>query len=51
MIMAADGVGGWNKKGIDPGVYTKLLTKIVGELYEAGHADRDLKEMLAEANR
>lgn len=51
MIMAADGVGGWNKKGICPGVFTKLLTKLVGAMYEEGHAERNLKEILAEANR
>ena len=49
--MAPDGVGGWNKKGICPGVFTKLLTKTVGELYEEGHAERNLMEMMAEAHR
>jgi protein phosphatase PTC7 len=32
VLMVADGVGGWADKGIDPGLYSKRLVKIVEEL-------------------
>lgn len=30
----ADGVGGWAKKGIDPGIYSKKLCEEVKDIYE-----------------
>ena len=30
--MVADGVGGWADSGIDPGLYSKRLVKIMEEL-------------------
>jgi hypothetical protein len=51
MLMAADGVGGWWAEGIDSGIYSRFLCKSIGQLYNANHADRYMKEILAEANR
>ena len=31
VIVVADGVGGWADQGIDPGLYSKKLCKIIGE--------------------
>ena len=30
----ADGVGGWARAGVDPGLYSKELVKNVSKLYE-----------------
>lgn len=33
LIMVADGVGGWGDHGVDPGLFSKHLTKTVESLY------------------
>lgn len=33
MLVVADGVGGWADSGIDPGLYSKRLVKIMEELF------------------
>lgn len=33
MLVVADGVGGWADSGIDPGLYSKRLIKIMEELF------------------
>jgi len=48
MIMVADGVGGWNDSGVDPGKFSKFLCKKVGELYNESQT-RTLKEILVDA--
>jgi protein phosphatase PTC7 len=30
LLVVADGVGGWAKKGIDPGLFSKELCKLIG---------------------
>ncbi len=32
MLAVADGVGGWADSGIDPGLYSKELVRIIEEL-------------------
>ncbi|KAL3923342.1 MAG: hypothetical protein SGILL_001708, partial [Bacillariaceae sp.] len=34
ILVVADGVGGWANKGVNPGLYSKLLTKTIVELFE-----------------
>ena len=46
--MVADGVGGWTKKDVDPGKYSKFLCKKIDQLYEET-PDLTLKETLIEA--
>jgi protein phosphatase PTC7 len=31
-LVVADGVGGWADQGVDPGLYSKKLVKIIEEL-------------------
>lgn len=31
VLVVADGVGGWADHGIDPGLYSKMLCKLIGE--------------------
>ena len=47
MIMVADGVGGWTKKDVDPGKYSKFLCKHIGKVYDET-PDLSLKETLIE---
>jgi len=35
LIAVADGVGGWNRKGIDPGIFARELCKHVMNRYSA----------------
>ena len=53
LIAVADGVGGWNNKGVDPGIFTKELCNRVNnryaEMMAAGQLRRfsvDLWELL-----
>ena len=48
LIMVADGVGGWTKKDVDPGKYSKFLAKQIGKIYNE-KPEQDLKETLIEA--
>ena len=34
LLVVADGVGGWASKGVNPGLYSKLLTKTIVDLFE-----------------
>jgi len=34
LLSVADGVGGWADLGIDPGIYSKKLCKLIKELWE-----------------
>lgn len=33
LLVIADGVGGWNKKGVDPGLFAKQLCKDIQEIH------------------
>jgi len=33
LLSVADGVGGWNKKGVDPGIFSKKLMKNITRLF------------------
>lgn len=33
LLAVADGVGGWNKRGVDPGLFSKELCKNITEDY------------------
>lgn len=35
MIVVADGVGGWNSKGVDPSLFSKCLVKNVGRTFNS----------------
>jgi protein phosphatase PTC7 len=54
MIAVADGVGGWNDYGVDPGIFSRELCGHVKEGYEKqlAHAKEryeiDLKRLLVE---
>jgi protein phosphatase PTC7 len=48
MIMVADGVGGWTKKDVDPGLFSKHMAKTVNQLYSASPS-KSLKNLLLEA--
>ena len=48
LIMVADGVGGWTKKDVDPGKYSKFLAKQIGKIY-GEKPEQDLKATLIEA--
>jgi protein phosphatase PTC7 len=49
MLVVADGVGGWASRGVDPGLYSKLLVKTIVELHEKG-AKKSLVELVETAN-
>jgi protein phosphatase PTC7 len=34
LLVVADGVGGWANRGVNPGLYSKLLTQTIVEMYE-----------------
>jgi len=51
MIMVADGVGSWTKRGTDPGLFTKNMCGRAGQLYAEDYHNRDLKSILVEAVR
>ena len=34
LLVVADGVGGWAQYGVDPGIFSSRLCKIIGELYD-----------------
>jgi protein phosphatase PTC7 len=49
--MVADGVGGWGELDVDPGLFSKHLTKTVKRLYEdiKPHEQPGLKHILVES--
>ena len=49
LIAVADGVGGWASKGIDPGLFSKQLTKDIQDIYDNKKGELTLKEILVEA--
>ena len=48
LIMVADGVGGWNDHGVDPGIFSRRLTSNVSDLYEKS-PETPLVDTLTEA--
>ena len=50
LLMVADGVGGWGELDVDPGLFSKRLSRNIGELHDSG-ANMTLKEILDEAVR
>ena len=50
MLMVADGVGGWTNRGVDPGLYSKMLCKKAGALFDHD-SDKELKEILTIADK
>jgi serine/threonine protein phosphatase PrpC len=44
IIAVADGVGGWARQGINPGLFSKALTREIRDLHQAnpGMSTRDL---------
>ena len=37
LLVVADGVGGWARHGVDPGLYSKELVKNVNDLYQENY--------------
>lgn len=50
LITVADGVGGWANHGVDPGLYSKQLVRLISEVYDE-KPDQTPKQILWEANR
>ena len=48
LLVVADGVGGWAAHKVDPGLFSKQLTKDIHELYKFNPL-RPLKDILIEA--
>ena len=49
LIAVADGVGGWARRGVDPGLFSKQLTKDIQAIYNEKGSSLSLKEILVEA--
>jgi protein phosphatase PTC7 len=50
LIAVADGVGGWNDVGVDPGLFSRELCANVWEEYmNVSRSSLNLKEMLVNA--
>ena len=49
LIAVADGVGGWARRGVDPGLFSKQLTKDIQALYDKHGSKMTLKEILVDA--
>ncbi|KAG7370522.1 stage II sporulation protein E SpoIIE [Nitzschia inconspicua] len=43
LLVVADGVGGWANRGVNPGLYSRLLTKTIVELFEQENRDSNNK--------
>ena len=43
-VIIADGVGSWNRKGVDPGFYSKALVMYIGD--EFNNADSDSTDLV-----
>ncbi|TNV72579.1 hypothetical protein FGO68_gene3233 [Halteria grandinella] len=49
LLVVADGVGGWGEVGVDPGLFSKALVKLIEEEYVKNPVQGKLKEYLVEA--
>ena len=49
LMAVADGVGGWADQGVDPGLFSKQLTKDIQAIYNEHRQNKTLKEILIEA--
>ena len=49
LIAVADGVGGWARQGVDPGLFAKQLTKDIQRFFNEYGSSKSLKEILIEA--
>ena len=49
LIAVADGVGGWANQGVDPGLFSKQLTKDIQALFNEKGSEMTLKEILVKA--
>ena len=47
-MVVADGVGGWADEGVDAGIYSRELVKLIKEIYTEDK-NKDLKKVLVEA--
>jgi protein phosphatase PTC7 len=47
ILVVADGVGGWANKGVNPGLYSKLLTETIVQLYNAATTSRSSSSSLS----
>ena len=56
MLVVTDGVGGWANQGVDPGLYSRMLTRTIAEKFgaltpeEKAGAGFDLKRLVHESN-
>lgn len=48
LLVVADGVGGWIEVGVDPGLFSKALVRVIEELYLKNRT-ATLKSMLIQA--
>ena len=48
LLVVLDGVGGWNEQGVDPGLFTKELIKLIEEEFKKD-PDQELKPLLDSA--
>ena len=46
LLVVADGVGGWAKQGVDPGLFSKSLVSNIKNFYEK-QPEKGLKDILA----
>ena len=46
LLVVADGVGGWARQGVDPGLFSKSLVKNIYNFYEK-QPEKGLKDILA----
>jgi protein phosphatase PTC7 len=44
LLVVADGVGGWAKRGVNPGLYSRLLTKTVVDLFHEVEQQQTFKD-------
>jgi len=54
LLVVADGVGGWANKGVNPGLYSRLLTKTIVEMFEKDKEKQSplsLSEIVEQANQ
>ena len=48
MLVVSDGVGGWAQRGINPGLFSRLLTRsILEEVSSSAGSEKSAKELLA----
>ena len=49
LIAVADGVGGWARHGVDPGIFSKQLCKDIQKLFNEHGTKKSLKDILVDA--